>query len=186
MKTKRRIKGWVWLLIGFLLGIVYSNKFIYADLIKEAYNEEKVVQVQLDQKIGKVPEIANKPQIKACELDSTSCKIKEIAEKYGMNWKIAVAISKHETGVYTSKAFKELNNVGGMMCNDGLKEYATLEEGIEAFVKNLKYNYIDEGLDTIEKIQPKYCPIGAKNDPNGLNKYWVSGVTKYYNELEDL
>lgn len=109
-----------------------------------------------------------------------------MAQDYSVDWRLAVAISMHETGKYTSKAFKELNNVGGMMCNSGLREYTTLEEGIEAFVSNLKYNYIDEGLDTIEKIQPKYCPIGAKNDPNGLNKYWVSGVTKYYNELEEI
>ena len=25
----------------------------------------------------------------------------------------------------------------------------------------------------------KYCPVGAKNDPNGLNKYWVKNVTKF-------
>lgn len=188
MKTKRRLKGWVWLVIGFMLGLIYSNKFIYADLINKAYNEEKTIEVQLDQKVGKMPTSENKEEIKEnkCELDETTCKIKKVAEKYGMNWKLAVAISKHETGNYTSKAFKELNNVGGMMCSSGLREYATLEEGIEAFVSNLKYNYIDEGLDTIEKIQPKYCPIGAKNDPNGLNKYWVSGVTKYYNELEEI
>ena len=58
-----------------------------------------------------------------------------------------------------------------------------LDKGIDFFVSNLKNNYIDMGLDTIELIQPKYCPIGAANDPKGLNKYWVGGVTKYYNEL---
>ena len=50
-------------------------------------------------------------------------------------------------------------------------------------LNNLKYNYFDIGLDTLEKIQPKYCPIGAANDPTGLNKYWLSGTQKKYNEL---
>lgn len=56
-----------------------------------------------------------------------------------------------------------------------------LQKGIDFFISNLKNNYIDIGLDTIELIQPKYCHIGI-ND-NGNNKYWVSGVTKYYKEL---
>lgn len=96
---------------------------------------------------------------------------------------ISIAISKHETGNYTSYAFKELNNVGGMMCNSGLRSYDSLDDGIEAYLNNLKYNYFDIGLDTLEKIQPKYCPIGAANDPTGLNKYWLSGTQKKYNEL---
>ena len=59
--------------------------------------------------------------------------------------------------------------------------FEDLDKGIDFFISNLKNNYIDMGLDTIELIQPKYCPIGI-ND-NGDNKYWVSGVTKYYKEL---
>ena len=182
--------------IGFMCGLVYSNLFICSDLIAKAETNESKEVIQIDQEeekslksqknaelesLKKIEELPNE-----CTLDEVSCKIKKVAQDYSVDWRLAVAISKHETGNYTSKAFKELNNVGGMMCNSGLREYTTLEEGIEEFVSNLKYNYIDEGLDTIEKIQPKYCPIGAKNDPNGLNKYWVSGVTKYYNELEEI
>ena len=162
------------LVIGFMLGFMYSYLVVHREQI--GYYTMKTEQIETESKVGVVPDVS-------CKLDSTTCKIKRVAEKYGMDWKLAVAISKHETGNYTSKAFKELNNVGGMMCNSGLISYSTLDDGIEAFVSNLKYNYIDEGLDTIEKIQPKYCPIGAANDPKGLNKYWVGGVTKYYNEL---
>lgn len=162
------------LVIGFMLGFMYSYLAVHREQIE--YYTMKTEQIETESKVGVVPDVS-------CKLDSTTCKIKRVAEKYGMDWKLAVAISKHETGNYTSEAFKEKNNVGGMMCNSGLISYSTLDDGIEAFVSNLKYNYIDEGLDTIEKIQPKYCPIGAANDPKGLNKYWVGGVTKYYNEL---
>lgn len=121
-----------------------------------------------------------------CIFDEVSCKIHSTAKKIGMNNEeilISIAISKWETGNYTSKAFREKNNVGGMMCTSGLINYSSLDEGIHAFVKNLKNNYFDIGLDTIDKIQTKYCPVGAKNDPNGLNKYWLNGVKEIYNAL---
>lgn len=121
-----------------------------------------------------------------CKLDEVSCKIYnkaielEASEEQAL---IIVAISKWETGNYSSHAFNNLNNVGGMMCSKGLIKYDSLDDGINAFVSNLKYNYIDQGLDTIEKIQPKYCPIGAANDPTGLNKNWLNGVNSKFNEL---
>ena len=49
------------------------------------------------------------------------------------------------------------------------------------FVRILKTYYFEKGLNTIEEIGAKYCPVGAANDPNGLNKYWVGGVTNVYN-----
>lgn len=119
-----------------------------------------------------------------CTLEhETACKIKIKAEEYGIDWKIAVAISKWETGSWTSNIYNNKNNVGGMYCR-GFITYNSLDEGIEAFVSNLKRNYYDMGLNTIEKIGSKYCPVGASNDPTGLNKNWVPGVTKFYQELE--
>ena len=121
-----------------------------------------------------------------CIFDDVSCKIYSKAKEIGMNEEqilISIAISRWETGNYTSKAFKEKNNVGGMMCTSGLIHYNSLDEGIEKFLINLKSNYFDIGLDTIEKIQKKYCPVGAANDPTGLNQYWLGGVTNLYNEL---
>lgn len=70
-----------------------------------------------------------------------------------------------------------------MMGKNGLMTFNSLEEGIDAMASNLKRLYFDQGLDTIEKIQKKYAPIGASNDPTGLNNHWVNGVTKYYNML---
>lgn len=122
-----------------------------------------------------------------CKFDSTSCLIYNKAKELGLNEDqtlMSIAISKWETGNYTSVAFRSKNNVGGMMCSSGLITYSSLEEGIIAFLNNLKYNYFDIGLDTLEKIQPKYCPIGAENDPNNLNVNWLGGAKKMYNELK--
>lgn len=94
---------------------------------------------------------------------------------------LVIAISKHETGRWTSKAFKNMNNFGGIMCSTGLKSYNSYNEGLDAFVKLLKNYYFNKGLNTIEKIGAIYCPIGASNDPAGVNKHWIPNVTKYYN-----
>lgn len=181
--------------IGFMCGLIYSNLFIGSDLIAKAeINKSKEV-IQIDQgeekslksqknaeleSLEKVEELSNE-----CALDEVSCKIKKVAQDYGVDWRLAIAISKHETWDYTSYIFKHQNNVGGLW--NGMKgefySYETLDAGIEAYISNLKHNYYDEGRTTIETIQPKYAPIGANNDPNDLNSNWIPGVTRRYKEL---
>lgn len=101
---------------------------------------------------------------------------------------LVVSISKHETGYWKSSAFINANNFGGIMCNNAtqIKSYESYEEGLNDFVRILKNYYFDLGLDTPETIGKKYCPVGAENDPNGLNKYWVGGVSSFYNEYLNL
>lgn len=181
--------------IGFMCGLVYSNIFIQSDLIAKAETNENKEVIQIDQEeekslktqknaelesLEKIEELSNE-----CTLDEVSCKIKKVAQDYGVDWRLAVAISMHETWDYTSYIFKHQNNVGGMW--NGMKgefySYDTLDDGIDAYISNLKTNYYDEGRTTIETIQPKYAPIGAKNDPNDLNSNWIPGVTRRYKEL---
>ncbi len=97
---------------------------------------------------------------------------------------LIIAISRHETGNWTSNLYKNNNNFGGLYNgNEGkFYSYNSKEEGLQAFVNLLKYNYFGKGLDTIEKIGAKYCPIGASNDANGINVNWVPRVNQYYNE----
>lgn len=181
--------------IGFMCGLVYSNLFICSDLIAKAETSENKEVIQIDQeeekslKIQKNAELESLEKIEElsndCNLDEVSCKIKKVSQDYGVDWKLAVAISMHETWDYTSYIFKHQNNVGGMW--NGMKgefySYDTLDDGIDAYISNLKTNYYDEGRTTIETIQPKYAPIGAKNDPNDKNRNWIPGVTRRYKEL---
>ena len=181
--------------IGFMCGLVYSNLFIHSDLIAKAEINENEEVIQIDQEEEKSLKTQKKAELESlekieelsneCTLDEVSCKIKKVAQDYGVDWRLAVAISMHETWDYTSYIFKHQNNVGGLW--NGIKgefySYETLDAGIEAYISNLKHNYYDEGRTTIETIQPKYAPIGAKNDPNDLNSNWIPGVTRHYNEL---
>ena len=153
---------------------------------EETKEETEILEVE---DVNKVEEVVDK-----CMMDYTSCKIKEVAIREGItDWKIPVAIARHECGYkdnqYLSNAFKNKNNVGGMMYYDTttkssyLMSFDTIDSGVEAFVSNLKRNYFNVGLDTIEKIQPKYAPVNAANDPYGLNEFWVSGVKAFYNDI---
>lgn len=151
----------------------------------EQFKETEITYVEPKAEEIKV-EVKEEKQEPVCTFGEVSCKIYDKAKEMGLNEehsRIVVAIAKWETGNYTSNAFKNKNNVGGMMCSGELIKYNSLDEGINAFVKNLKNNYFDIGLDTIDKIQPKYCPVGAENDPYGLNKYWLDGVKNLYNTL---
>ena len=48
---------------------------------------------------------------------------------------------------------------------------------------NLKRLYIDQGLVSIADIQKKYAPVGATNDPTGLNNHWQNGVSKHMDSV---
>lgn len=85
--------------------------------------------------------------------------IVDACAEYGISHEIPMAIAKLETGHFTSKAFKEGNNVGGMSIDEVPISYGSIEEGVDAFVKNLAENYFGEGLNTPEKMGKKYCPI---------------------------
>lgn len=118
------------------------------------------------------------------EFDNETELVKQISAKYGVDWKLIEAIVRHETGNRTSRAYHELNNVGGLMGKDGLMKFETKEESYERLVYVIKNYYIDMGLTTIEQIQKKYAPIGAENDPNNLNSHWTSSVKKIYEEID--
>lgn len=86
---------------------------------------------------------------------------------------MATAIILHETGCKWGCSYlvNACNNVGGQK-GSGCGDYSyfnTLDEGIKAFIDNLKRNYINYGLTTPEQINPKYA-----EDPN-----WSKNVNKY-------
>lgn len=102
----------------------------------------------------------------------------DAAKKYNTDVALMVAITLQETGNGTSPALREKNNPGGLMAGGKvLMTFATLEQGIDKMgevVKRLQ-------KPSIKEMGKSYAPVGAKNDPNGLNNYWVTNVsTNYY------
>jgi len=128
-----------------------------------------------------------------CSLSTIECNETEVVQylsnKYNVDWKLIESIVIHETGNRTSKAYKELNNVGGLMRWDRiaqktkLMQFETVYDSYETMIQIIKKYYLDKGLTTIEQIGEKYAPINASNDSKGLNNHWVEGVKSIYDNL---
>lgn len=93
--------------------------------------------------------------------------IRRYCSIYGVSSPLAVAISRLETGNWTSSGFVNYNNFGGMMGSSGLMSFPTREEGCEAFVSMLSW-YSSNGMSTPETMGPTYCPEGTE--------HWISLV----------
>lgn len=104
----------------------------------------------------------------------------------GIDPKLFAAVIAHETGSGTSNAIINYNNPAGIMDPKTkwtkLKRFGTLSEGLDYSAKNLKRRLDQTGGD-MDKLAAVYAPVGAENDPNNLNAYWKSGVSKFYNLL---
>ena len=86
---------------------------------------------------------------------------------------LAIAISRLETGHYTSDAFINGHNFGGMTGSNGVMSFQSKSSGLERYVKMLEW-YYEMGMDTPQKMQATYCPP---------NNEWDNIVDCIYNEL---
>lgn len=105
-------------------------------------------------------------------------------EKYGVDPRFLAAISMHETGKGTSSAFRNKNNAMGISNRKGPVRMSSVSASINkmaAGLANPKGYY--RGKTTIGGVANIYAPVGAANDPNGLNGHWAKGVAKYYREM---
>lgn len=105
------------------------------------------------------------------------------ANENGIPPALLAAVIAHETGRGRNVS---ANNVAGIMDSETgfrtKKGYATLDDGIAAAGRVIGKNYRVAGGD-IGKMGQRYAPVGAANDPNGLNGNWAGGVTKFRNSL---
>lgn len=100
----------------------------------------------------------------------------------GLDPYLAVAIVLHETGCKwnCSDLVNTCYNVGGVKgapgCYGGsYKAYSSLEEGINAYLDNLYYNYYARGLTVPETINPYYAESTT----------WAQSVDNYINEIRN-
>ncbi len=114
-------------------------------------------------------------------LAGTGKSFAKYAVEMGIDPYLAVAIVLHETGCNgtCSKQVRECYNVGGMKggpsCNGtSYKRFNSLDEGIYAFMINLKENYYDQGLNTPEKMNKKYAASTS----------WATKVNHYISKIK--
>ena len=66
------------------------------------------------------------------------------------------------------------------MGSNGLRSYETADQGIEAVAKLLSTpRYKGKSIAEIGSFS---APVGASNDPNGLNRAWGTNVTALYDK----
>ncbi len=89
--------------------------------------------------------------------------------------KLADAIFYAEGGDSASRAY-------GIMIN--YEDEAEARQICINTIKNTLFKYRDQrcedGESDLSCLARRYCPIGAKNDPKGLNKHWKKNVKKLY------
>ena len=100
----------------------------------------------------------------------------------GVDPYVATAIILHETGCKSrcSSLARYCNNFGGQKgspgCNGGsYKAFNSIEEGLVGFVNNLSKNYYSMGLNTVEKIGPKYAEGNT----------WVGKINWFVNKIRE-
>lgn len=87
---------------------------------------------------------------------------------------VMMSIARYETGNFTSDAYIYGHNWGGISINEKPVSYESEEAGVIAYI-NLMQSYYEKGLDTLEKIGERYCPI---------NNDWAKNVKKIMREEE--
>jgi hypothetical protein len=104
--------------------------------------------------------------------------------KHGLDPRLLMAISMHETANGTSSAYRNKRNAMGV---SDAKGPIAFEDPAESVARMARVLASDKGpyrnARTLAEIGRIYAPPGAGNDPRGLNGYWTAGVSKYLRQL---
>jgi hypothetical protein len=98
----------------------------------------------------------------------------------GIDPRFLVAIAAHETLLQTYGPADAIRNAFGL--GPGWS-FASERDAIARAARTLAAYYLAEGRVTVGAIGAKWAPIGAANDPTGLNRHWEAGVGTYYAAL---
>ncbi|MGA0067932.1 MAG: hypothetical protein ACO3PB_00515 [Miltoncostaeaceae bacterium] len=93
--------------------------------------------------------------------------------------RVLVAIAAQETMLMTYGPAQQINNPFGL--GPGI-QFATPAEAI-AMAASALNRYADDGLVTLAQIGGRWAPVGATNDPQGLNGGWPAGVSTFFTTL---
>ncbi len=100
----------------------------------------------------------------------------EASEKYGVDYKLIVAIAQCESNLCKKSPAGSFNCWG---FENGETKFLSWQQAFEQVAKTLRERYLDQGLTTPEEIMPKYAPPSVeKGGP------WAKCVTQFMEDLE--
>lgn len=108
--------------------------------------------------------------------------IRKAAERNGIragtpDWYLLLSIRMAENG--TKYQFGVVNN---MIAYNLDKQAAWCAASIMKHHTRYGSPKVDKGY--IESLAARYCPVGASNDPVGLNRNWIKNVMYWYEKLQ--
>jgi hypothetical protein len=101
-------------------------------------------------------------------------------ERNGIDPRALVAIAMHESVLGTAGSGARIHNAFGW---GPAIPFPSWEANIATVARGLAQGYVARGRDTLAAIQPVWAPVGATNDPAGLNSAWTAAVGRYYEDL---
>ena len=153
--------------------VIEESKVVYntTDIAhKSGYTAE-----QFDAIINKVFTDMNK---KTTSLTTIGDSLYKVEQENDVNGLYLLGIASFESGWGTSDLATKSNNLYGLIG----RKFNSVDECTEYMGSWLRSAYIDKGLDTLSKIQTKYCPNGGSK--------WINDVTwcanRYINAANEL
>lgn len=101
-----------------------------------------------------------------------------VADKYKLDYKLLPSIAMQESNGGKKLIADSYNPFGYGIYGGQVKKFNTFEEAIERVGQGLKEDYLDQGLNTPQKIMPKYTPPSV-----ALGGIWAKSVTSFMEEL---
>ncbi|MBL7036880.1 hypothetical protein ISR94_03535 [Candidatus Microgenomates bacterium] len=100
----------------------------------------------------------------------------EIADKYGLDYKLLPAIAQQESNLCKIIPPGGHNCWGWGIHSKGTLGFESFEAAIETVAYGIKTQYIDKGFITPEEIMSKYTPLSDGS--------WARGVIQFMSEMQ--
>lgn len=148
------IRDIIFLLVAIILIAGQIAMVVTIDRLAEAINNkpEQLVYIMPE-------ETPEEGEVIVSTYEQAKIDIFEACEARGLDFNLAFAIARLETGNFTSKAFLEYNNYGGISRKEKPLRYETPEDGLNAYMVTLEAY---KGM-SVDKMSKKYCPGNAVN-----------------------
>ena len=109
----------------------------------------------------------------------------KIADLFGINKSIALAMVYHESGNMKSGLARNSNNIGGMKGGSGWMKFPTLEAGVIAHVLTVKSISEKNGFDIADPDGIyKFSGIYVHGNVNSPSQDWVNKVNWYKEKID--
>lgn len=109
------------------------------------------------------------------------------AKRYDLNPLFLIAISRHETGAWTSNVFKTKSNAMGISNTRAAVSTESYNESIRIAAYSLsRPGGFYSKAKTLADVGAIYAPTegNVQNDPGNLNRFWQKQVAANWKELE--